>query len=42
MVLEGQRLIYSILLRAAETLMQIAGDRRHLGARIGFLGVLHT
>jgi hypothetical protein len=27
---------------AAETLMRIAADPRHLGARIGFLAVLHT
>jgi hypothetical protein len=35
--------IYSMLLRtAAKTLVEIAADRRHLGARIGFLAVLHT
>ena len=43
LALQNQRLIYGILFRAAaETLMRIAGDRRHLGARIGFLAVLHT
>ena len=39
----NQRLVYGILFRAAaETLLQIAADPRHLGARIGFLAVLHT
>jgi hypothetical protein len=43
LALQNQRLIYGILFRAAaETLMRIAGDRGHLGARIGFLAVLHT
>jgi hypothetical protein len=27
---------------SAETLLQIALDRKHLGAEIGFLSVLHT
>jgi hypothetical protein len=36
-------LIYDVLFRAAaETLLQIAADPRHLGAQIGFLAVLHT
>src|SRR6516225_5218999 len=35
--------VYGILFHAAaETLLQIAADPRHLGARIGFLAVLHT
>jgi hypothetical protein len=43
LALQNQRLIYGILFRAAaETLTRIAGDPRHLGARIGFLAVLHT
>jgi hypothetical protein len=43
LALQNQRLIYGILFRAAaETLVRVAGDRRHLGARIGFLAVLHT
>jgi hypothetical protein len=38
-----QRLVYGILFRAAaETLLQIAADPKHLGAGIGFLTVLHT
>ena len=43
LALQNQRLIYGILFRAAAaTLTRIAGDPRHLGARIGFLAVLHT
>jgi Putative transposase len=43
LALQNQQLVYGILFRAAsETLLQIAADRRHLGARIGFLAVLHT
>jgi len=35
--------LYGILFRAAaETLLTIARDRKHLGAEIGFFGVLHT
>jgi SAM-dependent methyltransferase len=35
--------VYDILFRAAsETLPRIAADPKHLGAEIGFLGVLHT
>jgi hypothetical protein len=34
---------YGILFRAAsEALLQIGADPKHLGARIGFLAVLHT
>jgi hypothetical protein len=41
--LQNQRIVYGILFRAAaETLLQSAADREHLGARIGFLAVLHT
>ena len=37
------RVIYNLLFRAAsETLLTIAADPKHLGARIGFFGVLHT
>jgi hypothetical protein len=43
LALQNQQLIYGILFRAAaETLLQIAADPRHLGAQIGFLAVLHT
>lgn len=35
--------VYTILFRAvAETLRRLAADRRHLGAEIGFIAVLHS
>jgi len=41
--LQNKRVVYRILFRAAaETLMTIARDPKHLGAEIGFLTVLHT
>jgi len=43
LALQNARVVYSMLLRAvAETLLTIARDPQHLGADIGFLGVLHT
>jgi hypothetical protein len=43
LALRNQRLFYTLLFRAAsETLIEIAADTRHLGARIGVLTVLHT
>jgi hypothetical protein len=43
LALQNQRVVYRILFRAAsETLLQIGADPKHLGARIGFLAVLHT
>jgi hypothetical protein len=43
LALRNQRLFYSLLFRAAsETLLEVAADPRHLGARIGVLAVLHT
>lgn len=43
LALQNKRLIYNLLLHAsAETLLEIAGDPRHLGAEIGFFSVLHT
>ena len=40
---QNQVVVYDILFRAAsETLRKIAADPKHLGAEIGFLGVLHT
>lgn len=39
----NQQIIYGVLFRAAaETLLTIARDPRHLGADIGFFGILHT
>jgi hypothetical protein len=41
--LQNQRMVYGMLFRAAaETLLQIAADPKHLGATIGFVAVLHT
>lgn len=43
LALQNPRVLYGILFRAAsETLLEIAADPRHLGARIGFLAILHT
>ena len=42
-VFYNQELLYGILFRAAaETLLTIARDPKHLGAEIGFFGILHT
>jgi putative transposase/transposase-like zinc-binding protein len=41
--LQNPRVVYTLLFQAvAETLQTIARDPKHLGAEIGFLGVLHT
>ena len=43
LALQNKRLIYNLLFQAsAETLLEIARDPRHLGAKIGFFSVLHT
>jgi hypothetical protein len=43
LALQNKRVIYNLLFRAAsETLLEIAADPKHLGARIGFFAVLHT
>jgi putative transposase/transposase-like zinc-binding protein len=43
LALENPRVVYDLLLRtAAETLLEVAADPKHLGARIGILSVLHT
>ena len=40
---QNKAAIYGILFKAsAETMLTIAADPKHLGARIGFLSVLHT
>ena len=37
------KLLYDLLFRTvAETMLEVAADTRHLGARIGFLAILHT
>ena len=43
LALQNARVIYNLLFRAvSETLLRIAEDPKHLGARIGFFAVLHT
>jgi hypothetical protein len=43
LALQNPRVVYNLLFQAvAETLQTIARDPKHLGAEIGFLGVLHT
>jgi hypothetical protein len=43
LALQNKALVYCLLFRAAaQTLLQIAADPKHLGANIGFLAVLHT
>jgi hypothetical protein len=43
LALRNQKILYDLLFRVgAETLLTIARDRRHLGAEIGFFGILHT
>jgi Putative transposase/Transposase zinc-binding domain len=41
--LQNPRVVYNVLFRAAaQTMLQLAADPKHLGADIGFLAVLHT
>lgn len=41
--LRNQKVIYSLLfLSVSETLKELAGDPKHLGAEIGFIALLHT
>jgi len=41
--LHNRKAVYDILFRAtSETLLTIAADTQHLGAKIGFFAVLHT
>lgn len=43
LALINQKEVYSILFQAAsETLLELARDRKHLGAEIGFTSILHT
>lgn len=40
---QNKAVVYDILFRAtAETLRTIAADRKHLGAELGFIAILHT
>ncbi len=43
LVIMNQRVMYDLMFRSvSETLMELSGNPKHLGARIGFIGVLHT
>jgi predicted RNA-binding Zn-ribbon protein involved in translation (DUF1610 family) len=43
LALGNKKEVYSILFRAAsEALLELAADPRHIGARLGFLAILHT
>jgi len=43
LALRNQKVIYNLLFKAAsETLVQVARDRKYLGAEIGFIALLHT
>lgn len=40
---QNQSIMYGLLFRAvAETLQELAGDKKYLGARLGFTSILHT
>jgi len=43
LVIMNQRIMYNILFRSvSETLMELSNNPKHLGARTGFIGILHT
>ncbi len=43
LILHNKKLVYDLLFRAsAATLLEIAADPAHLGAKIGFFSILHT
>ena len=43
LALQNKRLLYDLLYRtSAATMLELARDPKHLGADIGFIGVLHT
>jgi hypothetical protein len=43
LVIMNQRVMYNILFRSvSEALMELSDNPRHLGARTGFIGILHT
>ncbi len=39
---QNKAVVYDVFRTAAETLLTIAGDPKHLGARIGATAVLHS
>jgi len=43
LVMQNQKAVFGRLFRAvADTLLAIGADRKHLGAKLGFFGILHT
>jgi hypothetical protein len=43
LTLSNKRIVYNVLFDAvAQTLLEVAANPKHLGARIGFLAILHT
>lgn len=43
LVIMNQKALYNLMFRSfSETLIELSGNTKHLGARIGFMGVLHT
>jgi len=43
LILQNEVKLYNLLFRAvAETLLEVAANPKHLGARIGFFSILHT
>src|SRR6185437_17159697 len=43
LIWQNKRLLFALLFEAsATTLLEIAADPKHLGAKIGFLSILHT
>jgi hypothetical protein len=43
LALANRRVVYGVLFAAVgQTLLEVAANPRHLGARIGFIGILHT
>jgi hypothetical protein len=43
LVIMNQKVMYDLMFQSvSETLMELSGNPKHLGARIGFMGVLHT
>lgn len=43
LVIVNQKVMYNLMFRSvSETLMELSANSKHLGARIGFMGVLHT
>ena len=43
LIYHNQKLLYDLMYKAvAETLLELAADKKYLGAQIGFFSVLHT